>query len=46
MRSGFGYRLWPPVVLLVPRFPGVASVRGGRGFQVSIHFSMLRISLI
>ena len=46
MRSGFGYRLWPRVMLLVPRFPGAASMQGGRSFQMSIHFSMLRVSLI
>ena len=46
MRSGFGYKLWPCAVLLVPKFLGAASVRDGRSFQVSIHFSMLRVSLI
>ena len=43
MRTGFAYRR---VVLLVPRFLGATSVRGGRSSQVSIHFPMLRISLI
>ena len=43
MWTGFGYRR---AVLLVPRFPGVTSLRGGRSSQVSIYFSMLRVSLI
>ena len=43
MRTGFAYKR---VVLLVPRFPGATSVWGGRSSQVSIHFLMLRVSLI
>ena len=43
MRTGFAYRR---VVLLVLRFRGATSVRGGRSSQVSIHFPMLRVSLI
>ena len=42
MRTGFAYK---HVVLLVPRFPGATSMRGGRSSQVSIHFPMLRVSL-
>ena len=43
MRTGFVYRR---VVLLVPRFRGATSVWGERSSQVSIHFPMLRVSLI